>query len=54
MVGSWRPPNSEVHGLVLHGLAVRSVAAFMHSHDVALQGCAAPFFWDSDLAQSDP
>src|SRR6266481_6002255 len=24
MVGSWCPPNSEVHGLVLHGLAVRS------------------------------
>jgi 2',3'-cyclic-nucleotide 2'-phosphodiesterase len=28
MVGSWRPPNSEVHGLVLHGRAVRSVVAF--------------------------
>jgi hypothetical protein len=24
MVGSWCPPNSEVHGLALHGLAVRS------------------------------
>src|SRR5215467_3437609 len=24
MVGSWRPPNSEVHGLVPHGQAVRS------------------------------
>ena len=25
MVGSWCPPNSEVHGLVLHGQAVRSI-----------------------------
>ncbi len=24
-VGSWRPPNSEVHGLALHGQAVRSI-----------------------------
>jgi len=25
MVGSWCPPNSEVHGLAPHGLAVRSI-----------------------------
>ena len=24
MAGSWRPPNSEVHGLAPHGRAVRS------------------------------
>jgi hypothetical protein len=28
MVGSWCPPNSEVHGLVLHGQAVRSMIQF--------------------------
>jgi len=28
MVGSWCPPNSEVHGLALHGLAVRSFFEF--------------------------
>jgi len=28
MVGSWRPPITEVHGLAPHGQAVRSVSVF--------------------------
>ena len=28
MVGSWRPTISEVHGLALHGQAVRSILVF--------------------------
>ena len=31
MVGSWCPPNSEVHGLALHGRAVRSFFSFQWS-----------------------
>jgi len=27
-VGSWRPPNSEVHSLALHGQAVRSILIY--------------------------
>jgi len=32
--GSWRPTISEVHGLALHGQAVRSILVFSAQHAV--------------------
>ncbi len=34
MAGSWRPPISEVHGLVPHGPAVRSIPVFSAQYSV--------------------
>jgi len=37
MVGSWCPPNSEVHGLALHGRAVRSFPVFSSQFSVSVK-----------------
>ena len=37
-VGSWRPTISEVHGLALHGQAVRSIFVSTDSRRLALRG----------------